>query len=228
MEVYKYPKRKYLKQFFEKGIIRIGTLYGYRECETDRIRDSFEGKTKFSIFDKEENVLLSKEQADALTLEYHIGANICIERNILFSDFLNVPNTFVFCTSLIQSQKIAKEFETDVCYRIIDPQKFAIEMAKEIGKQHTLRLSVINKVTYVPSKELTITNKNKNSVIRATPYHESGVKTIFVEDYFTKPDSFKTQVEFRFIFMPKEFVKKDDFIFIKSKKLVSLCEMSEC
>jgi hypothetical protein len=224
MEVYKYQRKKYLKQFVEKGIIRIRTIHWYRECENQKIRDPLEGRTKYTIEPREQSLTLTKEQAQAMTNDYTIRGNICISPETTFSDFLNVPNAFIFCVSLNYDQKLLKKFEADGCFKIIDIQKFAEAAGKEISKQYPLRLIATDKVVYVPSKEHKITNENKNSIIRTTPYDESGVKTIYVEDYFTKPVGFQEEAEFRFIFLPLEPIEKDCCVFIENKKLIDCCK----
>lgn len=212
-------------QFVEKGIIRIGTIHCYRDCENQKIQDPLEGRTKYTIKPRKESLTLTKEQAQAITNDYTIRANICISPETTFSDFLNVPNAFIFCVSLSYKQKLQKKFEADACYKIVEIQKFANEVGKEINKQYPLRLIATDKVVYVPSKEHKITNENKNSVIRTTPYNESGVKTIYVEDYFTKPNTFREENEYRFVFIPLKKIEKDSFVFIKSKKIIDYCRV---
>jgi hypothetical protein len=225
MDVYKYAKKKYLKQFTEKGIIRIGTIHWYRDCENKKIRDPLEGRTRYTIKPRKESLTLTKEQAQAITNDYTIRGNICISPETTFSDFLNVPNAFIFCTSLSYDKKLLKKFEADGCYKIVEIQAFANEVGKEINKQYPLRLIALDKVVYVPSKEYMITNENKSRIIRTTPYNESGVKTIYVEDYFTKPVGFQQEAEYRFIFLPLKPSEKDVFVFIQNKKLIDYCKV---
>jgi hypothetical protein len=227
MGVYKYLKKKYLNQLIEKGIIRIGTIYWYRDCENKKIRDPLEGRTKYTIKPRKESLTLSKEQAQAITNDYRIKGNICISPETTFSDYLNVSNAFIFCASLYYDNKLFKKFEADTCYKIGDIEAFASNMGKEINKQFPLRLIAMNEVVYVHSKEKKITKKNINSVIRNTPYNDSGVKTIYVEDYFTKPMTYREEVEYRFIFLPHDKIKKDCFVFIKNKKIADFCEVIE-
>jgi hypothetical protein len=222
---YKYLKKKHFKEFIEKGIVRIGTIYWYRDCENQKIRDPLEGRTKYTIEPRKESLTLSKEQAQAITNDYRIRGNICISPETTFSDFLNVPNAFVFCTSLNYDSKLMKKFDCDSFYKIIDAQSFANKISKELNKKHQLLFTVLNKVNYVDSKDIKITNENKNSVIRTNPYDQSKserMKTIYIEDYFSKPDAFRQEVEFRFIFVPKNPIEKKA-VKINCKKLVEYC-----
>jgi|WetSurMetagenome_2_1015567.scaffolds.fasta_scaffold12206_8 hypothetical protein len=227
MEVYKYTKKKYLHQFFDKGIIRIGTIHWYRDCENKKIQDPLEGRTKYIIEPRKESLTLSKEQANAITNDYQIKGNICISPETTFSDFLNVPNAFIFCTSLNNDKILLKKFEAEGSYKIAELQRFTNLLSEEISKQFPLRLSATSRVVYVPSKEHKITNENKDLIIRTTPYNETGVKNIYVEDYFTKPLEFQGEVEYRFIFMPQKVIEKDCFVSIRNKKLVECCEIMD-
>ena len=168
---------------------------------------------------------LTKELAQAIINDYSIRGNICISPETSFSDFLNVPNAFIFCASLSYDNKLFRKFEADACYKIGDIEAFASEMGREISKHFPLRLTAINEVVYVPSKKRKITKENINSVIRNTPYDDSGVKTIYVEDYFTKPMTYLEEVEYRFVFLPHEKIEKNSFVFIKNKKIVNFCEV---
>lgn len=206
MFLYKYLKKKYLEQFKEKGTIQIGTIEWFRDVENKKIQDPFEGRTKYSIHAKAEPIELSVEQMNAITNDYHISAKLKVAPNNQFSEYLKVPNAFVFSTSRIFDENLMKKFDCDACYKITDTKNFAEIIYHEINKLHPLLLLIVNKVFYVKTKEIFITNQNKNVVIRTTPYDKSKsdkIKTIHIEDYFTKPDTFKQEKEYRFIFVPR-------------------------
>ena len=59
MILYKYLKSKHLREFEQKGTIRLGTLEEYRNAESKRIGDPFEGKTVFRIITEDDEVNLS-------------------------------------------------------------------------------------------------------------------------------------------------------------------------
>lgn len=230
LSIYKYIKKKYLKKFIDTGEVRIGTIYWYRECENKRIRDEFEGRTKYTIKNQPESVILSKEQVNAITNDYHFDCKFENGPYNYFSDFLNVPNVFVFCTSLNYNRRLMEKFECDGCYKIVDFHKFANKLSEELNQKYPLFFTISNIVNYVVSKEIEITNENKNSVIRTDPYKKSvpnsdRIKTIYVEDYFTKPAAaFGDEDEFRLIFVSREPIGKDA-AYIHCKKLVEYCEI---
>jgi len=227
--VYKYLKKEHLKQFKEKGTVSIGNIYWFRDIENAKIRDPFEGRTKYVINAEQEPVELSVEQVNAITNDYHISAALRIAPNSHFADFLNVPNAFVFSTSYRLSEELMRKFGCNGYYKIIDIKQFADTMSEESNKQCRLLFTVTNKVIYVKSKEIKITNENKDSVIRTTPYDKSKsdrVKTIYIEDYFIKPEEFRQEEEFRFIFIPANPISKEP-VYISCKKLVDYCELAD-
>jgi hypothetical protein len=228
MDIYKYIGRKYLKEFTDTGKVRIGNIYWYRDCENEKIRDEFEGRTKYVIAPKNQPIILSQKQADALTIDYHIGGKIKICPPAIFSDFLNVPNAFVFCASINYSKDLKEKFDCDAYYKIVDIQKFATKIIEELNKKYSILFSVTDKVCYVPSKVIRITNKNKSYVIRADPFRKDipnseRIKTIFIEDYFTKPLVFQGEEEFRIVFVPRGAIGNDP-VYVESKQLLEYCE----
>jgi hypothetical protein len=229
MYVYKYIERDYLQQFKEKGRVQINNIYRCRNIEKKNIRDPFEGRTKYIIHTEEDTIVLSKEQVNAMTNDYHFSAALKIGPNSWFADFLNVPNAFVFCTSHRLDKELMEEFDCDAWYRINDIKQFTNTVGEELGKQYRLSLTVANKVTYVNSKEIRVTNKNKDSVFRTTPYEKSGsdrIKTIYIEDYFIKPKAFSQQEEFRLIFVPVSQIGKEP-VYVECKKLLDYCEFND-
>jgi len=226
MFLYKYIKKKYLEQFKEKGTIQIGNIEWFRDIENEKIKDPFEGRTKYSIHTKREPIELSVEQVNAITNDYHFSGTLTIGPNSYFSDYLKVPNAFVFSTSYIFDKNLMKKFGCDACYKITDIANFVKSIYHEINKQYQLLFYVANKVTYVKTKEIFITNKNKNAVIRTTPYNRSKsdkLKAIYIEDYFTKPDAFKEEKEFRFIFVPRTPICKNP-LYLNCIKLIDYCK----
>ena len=86
-------------------------------------------------------------------------------------------------------------------------------------------MSIIQKVKYVESKVIMVTNENKNAVIRTASYDKAKsdrIKQLHVEDYFVKPQAFVREEEFRFVFIPRVQIGKDA-IFFRNKSLVGYC-----
>jgi hypothetical protein len=147
--VYKYLKKEHLKQFEENGTVSIGNIYLYRDIENAKIRDPFEGRTKYVVNTERESVELSVEQVNAITNDYHISSALRIAPNSHFADFLNVPNAFVFSTSYRLDEELIRKFDCEGYYKIIDIKQFADTLSEELNKQHQLLFTVTNKVIYV-------------------------------------------------------------------------------
>lgn len=226
MFLFKYLEKKYLEQFKEKGKIQIGNIECYRDIENEKVKDPLEGRTKYSIHAEQDPIELSVEQVNAITNDYHSSAELKIPPFNKFEDYLNVPNVFVFSTSTTFDKNLMKKFECDACYKIINSKNFAKTIYQEINKQYQLLFFVANKVNYVKTKEIFITNQNKNAVIRTTPYNRSKsdkIKKIYIEDYFTKTNAFREENEFRFIFVPRNPIGKKT-VYLNCKKLIDYCK----
>ena len=62
---------EHLKQFREKGTVKIGNIEYYREIESKKINDPHEGRTTYNVFAKEESIDISVAQANAITKGTH-------------------------------------------------------------------------------------------------------------------------------------------------------------
>lgn len=225
MFVYKHLKEEYFELFRKEGILRIGNIEMYREIENEKIKDPHEGRTTYRIFTENEPVYITAEQVNAITNDYHMKANLNVAKHSFFESDLIVPNAFVFSTSL-KSDMVFSDCGYNSCYEIRNVKQFAEMIGIELNKQIPLIMSVTQKVMYVKSKIIMVTNKNKNAVIRTIPYDKSKsnqIKQIHVEDYFTKPIAFEKEEEFRFMYIPKDTIGKEP-IFIKNQGLVAYCE----
>jgi hypothetical protein len=208
---YKYLKKEHLDQFRETGKIAIGNIELYRDIENTTILDPFEGKTVYSLETKDEPVFLSVDQVNAITNDYHITSNFKIGPNSYFQDSLKVPNAFTFSLSSKLDDQLMSLLGYDAFYAIKDINAFQHIIYKELNKMYKLLYSVIDKVRYVPTKILKITNANKDQLIRTSPFKKEKsefIKTIYIEDYFTKLDRFKHEVELRILFIPSEPISK--------------------
>jgi hypothetical protein len=226
MIAYKYIQKRYLEQFKERGTISIGNIEWYRDIENEKIRDPFEGRTVYSFATGQETIELSMEQTNAITNDYHISASLRIGPNTFFRSDLKVPNAFVFSTSLRLDKKLMKAFGCDSYYKIIDIKQFMETVSEELNKQYPLLFSVAGKVRYVQTKVIKVTNDNKDTVIRITPYNRlksDRIKQIYIKDYFSKSETFKEEEEFRLIFIPKTPIGKKP-VFLTCRKLVDYCE----
>jgi hypothetical protein len=220
MFVYKYLNKKHLLEFKNKGLIRIGTLYEFRSAE-DAVRDEFEGLSRLRVDPKKEPSSFSNEQAHKLfpQIQFEEGitkdAITVMPKAHVISD-RQVPDAFVFCTSLKLDKRLNKKWNYDAYYRIIDPFQFAKIAFQELGKQVPLISYKSGKVKYT-DKEISITNRNKDEVL-------SNISNNFWDICFTKPEKFKDEKELRFVFVPAPGVKKIEPRFLTCLELRKCCQ----
>lgn len=225
MVIYKYLMKEYLERFKEKGTVRIGNIEYYREIENKKINDPHEGRTTYNVFAKEEAIELSVDQVNAITNDYHIEASLRIAPHSFFTSDLIVPNAFTFSASCRFDKKLLKTFGYNTCYKITDIKQFMNTIYNELSKRYQLLFPVADRVRYVHTKIINVTNSNKNTVIRTMPYSKSKsdrIKDIYIEDYFTKPEEFKEEEEFRLIFVPTTPIGREP-VDLNCRKLIDYC-----
>ena len=224
---YKYLRKEHLEQFRRRGTVAIGTIELYREIENKAICDAFEGRTVYSIETKEEAVDLSVEQVNAITNDYHITANLSIEPFSYFKDSLKVPNAYAFSVSSKLDQQLMANLGYNALYAITDINSFMRIIYAELNRRQKLLFSVADWVRYVQTKIFKITNANKDEVIRTAPYNRAKserIKTIYIEDYFSKLDNFRNEEEFRIIFMPLTHIPKQA-VSLDCETLLDYCDL---
>lgn len=222
---YKYLKKKHLKQFRSKGTIAIGNIELYRDIENTAISDPYEGRTVYAIETEGEAVKLSVEQVNAITNDYHITANLEVGPHSFFRDSLKVPNAYAFSVSRKLDQQLMTTLGYDAYYKIKDIQGFMRVIYNELNRRTGLLFSVADRISYVETKTFKITNANKDKVIRTSPYNKSKserLKTIYIEDYFTKLDKFQHEEEFRLLFIPAARISKQ-LVSLDCKELLGHC-----
>jgi len=222
---YKYLTKEHLEQFRSKGTIAIGNIELYREIENTAICDPFEGRTVYSIETENEVVELSVEQVNAITNDYHIAANLRVGQYSYFRDSLKVPNAYAFSVSCKLDEQLMPILGYDAFYIITDFKPFMKIIYAELNRRQELIFSVADRVRYAQTKTFKITNANKDALIRTSPYNKSKserIKTIYIDDYFTKLDKFRHEDEFRFIFIPATPISKQ-LVLLDCKDLLCYC-----
>lgn len=223
---YKYLRKEHLEQFQSKGTIAIGTIELYREIENKAICDPFEGRTVYSIETKEEAVDLSVEQVNAITNDYHITANLRIEPYSYFRDSLKVPNAYTFSVSGKLDQQLMSILGYNAIYTITDINSFMRIIYAELNRRQELLFSVADWVRYVQTKTFKITDANKDEIIRTIPYNRNKserIKTIYIEDYFSKVGNFRHEEEFRIVFIPVIPIPKQS-VLLDCETLLDYCD----
>jgi len=198
MVVYKYLRKEHLRDFKDKGSVRINTLHNLRSAE-ETIRDEFEGRRQLTIGSDKRPTNLSVQDlhklAPAVKAPKESKATIELEAGAIINSKIEASNAFVFCTSLKLDEQLSRKLGYDSHYRIIDPFRFAEIAFEELNKKSTLRCFQIGKVKYA-DKEISINDRNKEQVLGRIGEND------FWEICFTKPKKFIYQKEFRIVFVP--------------------------
>lgn len=206
MFVYKYLESQYLSKFKNEGKLYINTLYNLRSClaaPSDFISDELEGKYRLKVDLKSKPVGFSNEEARNLstqaTFSKKIAENaITLMPNVIFDK--QIPDAYVFCTSTDGNNSVLKK-KYNAIFKIIDLLRFAdlVNDRLELDGKVSLSGYATGMVTY-GIKERSINQKNKQEILTNLP------KTF--RDYcFKKPLKFRSEHEYRMVFLPKMDVK---------------------
>jgi hypothetical protein len=218
MVVYKYLKKEHLRDFKDKGSVRVNTLHDLRSAEVT-IRDEFEGRRQFIIGSDKKPTNLSVQDlhklAPIIKASKESKATIELEAGAIINSNLEVSNAFVFCTSLKLDEQLSRKLGYDSHYRIIDIFRFAEIAFEELNKKSTLRCFQTGEVKYA-DKEISINNSNKEQVLSRDGENS------FWEICFTKPKKFMYQKEFRIVFVPW-FGKEIKPLVISSLEFLKCC-----
>ncbi|MHB2213351.1 hypothetical protein ACX64P_07825 [Raoultella ornithinolytica] len=140
MPLYKFLEAQHLESFFDKGCLRLGTIYDFKDIITHSLGrgDSQEGRRQVNR-DVNKNLSLNSSSVEEVisdSLEVTGNGSVTIT-NSTFYVIRNSPNAFIFCTSNIYSNELfykwnAHHNETNACYKISDPNGFFREISNAI------------------------------------------------------------------------------------------------
>jgi hypothetical protein len=126
--LFKYLKSKYAHNLLFAGIVRIGTLYDFRNEELygNTIGDLEEGKISSKMHVKHE-IWNTENIPEFVTTNNFIklqdNSNIIL-RNCTFSSHQQSPDCFLYCTNLYFDEKQMLKGDWDACVLIHNPDKF--------------------------------------------------------------------------------------------------------
>ncbi|NQX99952.1 MAG: hypothetical protein HRT70_02260, partial [Flavobacteriaceae bacterium] len=126
-------------------------------------------------------------------------------KNSFLTIELVVPNVYAFCASMSLNQELKDKFGSGV-FQIKSVKNFGNSLFRIINQKYPLRFWLGRKVDYVNTKNIVVTNENKNLVIPAHKVKidkKKGIRPIQLDDYFVKSKEFKHEDEYRFIFFPQ-------------------------
>lgn len=172
--MYKFSSIKYNEQLFKIGILRIGTLYDFRNQEHKKgILDRDEGKKTIvhnvQNIDITDSKNLTKEEKDIKeawekqgSIKIEEGGRI-IANNIISNKNINSKNYFIYCTSSsLDARKKFRETEYDSCYEISSPTKFFNEITNMLNRITPVKFLGYHNVHYKERKEKY--EKNGNNI----------------------------------------------------------------
>lgn len=153
--MYKYTNSAYVQGMVDKGIFKIGTLYGYRNTEKHdtEIGDKTEGTAvgkSYVLSWTSGCPILKNEHAESFVQDGGIaigsGQSISIEgggsmtissneismSNVGLSSTITVRDMYIFSLTTKFDEDVLKRFNYDACIEITDLEKFIHAISKEI------------------------------------------------------------------------------------------------
>jgi len=164
MLLYKYTNQKNIDKFKEEGKLYINTLHSLRVCRHEPVRDELEGKFRVKVNPTNKPIALSSEQSHKLfpnvTFDKSITENAItvMPKSNLVSD-REIPDTFIFCTSIALTNKLNDKFQYNSRFRITNPELFSEVLFEILVKQYNVVGYLAGKVRY-GEKIRNITNEN--------------------------------------------------------------------
>jgi hypothetical protein len=120
VQVFKYTKEIYASAMLEKGSIRLGTLYEYRDSENEQIKDIEEG-----LFNGKQHIDFHMGALPGIAGEMIMGNVDGVEfSNVSFTKRMQVFNVNIYCTTLEGSKEVMESFEAEACIEIFDYNSF--------------------------------------------------------------------------------------------------------
>lgn len=197
MEVlYKYINRKHCQAFFERGSIKLGTLFEYQDVEAygSVIGDGEEGTekmiTRFKDFEdhtryyEEKN---AREQGEQPNLTFVKGASVKLmavlsesEEGMVSTTFAD--NCYIYCATKEFNRQVMEEFKCDACIEITAPDKFFEAISK----------AILDKGTFLGYSEIVYKDRLSHHASRNT-----------IAKVLMKPPRYRNQKEVRAIWEPK-------------------------
>jgi len=139
--IYKFIEHQYLSSFFETGLLRLGTVYNFKDTDLHGKHrgDSNEGKHNVVRYIDEPLTVRSGEIhpiiSEGIKVEgdgraFFYGVSIIVPRIS--------PDYFVFCTSNIYTEALLNKWMKneggiDSCYEIFNPHGFSRAISKVIS-----------------------------------------------------------------------------------------------
>lgn len=207
--VYRYLDPEFVDLFFNKGILRISSFEHFREYPDEIRGDKSEGGG--SVHGRNEKEKFS------YVLMTQVGSN-----------------GYMMSASLVDSDELRSEFETEECFRIHDPINFAAAISNAllgvaqlyVGFCNYQDRRTIEKTTEGISKD-DLSDGNGNLIIGGPGMAKIHSNLIGngTDLMFLKEKKYQTQSEFRFIWtINTKFFDMNKWIDVKCPEAIQYCE----
>lgn len=151
--MYRYSKRKFHDELLQKGKIRIGTLYDYRQQEARGIADPSEGRKSVQTIIDHLDASKANDQEAKVLKEFSVLDSSKRPKvkfvNCRFTREFTCPDCFVFCVSESFSVETMRQFEdADSCVNICNSDLFFKILTEELNKHIPVKFMGMHKVVY--------------------------------------------------------------------------------
>ena len=218
--MFKYTKSKYAKLLLEDNIVRVGTLYGFRDMEakpgiSDPLEGSYLNKIKIDTLDTAKTPITPQLRSN-LSGIMSITDSLpfpCTIRGFTHVKAYTSPNCLIFCVSNQKSKKTMQQFkDADTCIEIYDPDKFFTLLNRSVLKK------LKNKVKWRGAFDVRYGNYER---MQANPYHKP------LHPAIVKTKDFSEQHEMRALWLPKAPITLQPFYDLKVPGMKSCCRLIE-
>jgi len=200
--------KEHAESLLSKGVVRIGTLYEFRNEENygKEIGDNEEGK-KSSYMEVNKTSFTYETQPEFTKSLFKMTPNSGTVhlKDLTIENEANSSDLYLYCTTNVYDQNAMKNFGYDACIEIIRPDRFFKCLSKQLKNKGTYQGS--HRCIYKPR--------------RLPHYYKDKIHPALIKD----PEYFY-QKEVRSIWQPKN--NKIKPIFLEVNNLHKHCKIKAC
>lgn len=164
--MFKYLPKSYADLLLTMGVLRVGTLHDFRRQEHGRgIADVDEGRkavrhtinhlTVRDVTDPQFRTSVHARAMEAFrAIRIGPGVRNVTLKNVRFTQHIDVPDCFIYCTSSLNSRAVLAEFAgAQTCVEIIDPQRYFKTITEALDAHTPVVFRGIFEVKYADREE---------------------------------------------------------------------------
>lgn len=134
MVLYKYMKREYARLLLDDGVLRIGTLYDYRDIEKHGGVTGDDSEGKKSLRMEIDNEVWEPQTQPDFTKEAIKLEGLLQLKNLNFVKIIESLDCYLFCATKVFDQNTMRGFGHDACVVIENPKKFFVAISRLLRK----------------------------------------------------------------------------------------------